>query len=417
MQTNDTHRTLDHVRSLLGPVAETIAGLPNGDYLDVPDLLSSARDVQRLVDAVVTEVIRLSSRGEAPLPAESLLGGSGTVPRSQVHAEIERARVADDFPIVAQHHRSGSAHTANVDVLARITRSMNREDLAAMCEHDQALADAAARLSEESFRKRVSRLRDKIRSDAGNTAAQQAIDDSFARIAPNKERSSYQLHGSFDPIRGAGIKAALARETKFLTDHPELCRGMTPAQVAAQAFHDLVLRGDSVDRNATARPSVRIHVLADRDTMIKGSHDDSIVETLDGLPIGPATLGRLCCEATMRRVDTAPDGNVHVSRAARSPSEAQRVALRALYPSCPISGAGWESIEIHHVIFFNESKRTVLDELVPVSRRWHHLIHDGGWKLEMDPDRTLRLSQPDGTLFKVIAPPVPINQSDHTLAA
>ncbi len=71
---------------------------------------------------------------------------------------------------------------------------------------------------------------------------------------------------------------------------------------------------------------------------------------------------------------------------------------------------------VEHV-FFRQSKRTVLSELVPISRRWHHLIHDDGWTLEMDPDRTLHLSQPDGTLFKTIAPPTPINQKDHDLAA
>jgi len=410
MQTDDALKALAEARSALAPVARSLATAPSSDdEAATSAVLTAVREVQRLVEGVVTEILRLSARGDAPLPAESLLGGSGTVPRSQVHAEVARARVADDFPALAESHRNGQAHTGNIDVLARITRAMSKDELAAMVQHDEALADAARRLGDESFRKRVSRLRDKIRADAGNTAAQQAVDDSFAHVAPNRERSSFQLHGSFDPIRGAGIKAALAREAKFLTEHPELCRGMTPAQVAAQALHDLVLRGDGADRAGAPRPSIRIHVLADRDTMVSGPYDNSIAETFDGLPIGPATLGRLCCEATMRRIDTAPDGEVHVSRIARSPSETQRVALRALYPVCPISGAGWESIEIHHVIFFNESRRTVLDELVPISRRWHHLIHDGGWKLEMGADRTLRLSRPDGTLFQVIPPPVPIN--------
>ncbi len=417
MQTTAVSNSLIEVRSVLTPVAGALASIPTGDESDAGALLAATREIQRLLDGVITEIIRLSARCEAPLPAESLLGGSGTVPRSQIHAEIERARVAAAFPALAESHRTGRAHTGNIDVLARITRSMSNDELAAMRLHDQALADAAHRLGEESFRKRVSRLRDKIRTDAGDTAAQQAIEDSFARVTPNKERSSYQLHGNYDPIRGAAIKAAIAREAKFLADHPELCRDMNPAQIAAQAFHDLVLRGDSVDRASVPRPSVRIHVLADRDTLATGAHDNSIAETFDGLPIGPAVLGRLCCEATMRRIDTTPDGQVHVSRTARSPSETQRVALRALYPSCPISGVGWESVEIHHVIFFNESKRTVLSELVPISRRWHHLIHDGGWKLEMEADRTLRVSRPDGTLFQVIAPPVPINQADHTLAA
>lgn len=417
MQTNDLLSALRQAQESLAPVPRSLAVAAPSSEPTVTTLLGAARELQRLVDAAITEIIRLSGRCDAPLPAESLLRDSGGVPRSQVDAEIERARIVNHFPLLAKSYRSGQAHTGNVDVLARITRSMTSDELAAMVEHDLAVTEAAQRLGDESFRKRVSRLRDKIRADAGSTAAQQAVDDSFARITPNKERSSVQLRGSFDPVRGAGLKAALAREAKYLSDHPELCRGLTPAQIAAQALHDLVLRGDSVDRAIAARPSVRIHVLADRDTLATGPHHNSIAETFDGLPIGPATLGRLCCDATLDRIDTAADAQVHVSRSSRSVSEAQRVALRALYPCCPITGTGWESIEIHHVIFFSESKHTVLSELVPISRRFHHLIHDDGWKLEMDADRTIRVSQPDGTLFKVVAPPTPINQLDHALAA
>ncbi len=293
---------------------------------------------------------------------------------------------------------------------------MSPLDLAALGDHDAAWRRRRP-TGEESFRKRVSRLRDKIRQDGGSTAAQQVEEDSFARITPTAGRDRYRLHGAFDPLRGAGIKAAIAREVAHLADDPELSRGMDGAQLSAQALHDLILRGDSVDRSDVPRASVRVHVLCDRDTLAAGQHEHTIAETLDGLPIGVGALGRLCCEATMRRVETAPDGGVTVSRASRSPSEAQRIALRSLYPVCPISGSGWESIEIHHTVFFGTSKRTVLSELVPISRRWHHLIHDGGWKLAMDPDRTLRLSRPDGTLERVIAPPVPINQADHQLAA
>ncbi len=379
-------------------------------------MLGAARHIQRLLDGVIAEITRCAVK-ESAVPVDTLLAADGTVPRTQVQAEIERTRVTEAFPSVASAWRRGAAYTSNVDVLARVTRSMSPDEIAALTEHDDTLAEAGGRLGEESFRKRVSRLRDKIRADGGTTAAEQAIDDSFARIAPNRERASYRLQGQFDPIRGASVKAAVARESKYLADHPELCRGMDAAQIAAQALHDLVLRGDSIDRTSVPRASVRIHVLSDRDTLLTGAHDQSIAETFEGLPIGTATLGRLCCESSMRAVDTAPDSQVNVSRATRSPSEAQRIALRALYETCPISGAGWESIEIHHVIFHRESGRTVLDELVPISRRWHHLVHDAGWTLEMDADRTLRLSRPDGTLDRVIAPPVPINRIDHDLAA
>ncbi len=339
------------------------------------------------------------------------------MPRHQVRTEIERARIAEEFPAIASGMSAGGTPTINVDVLARVTSSMNEAERESFQEHDDSLADAANRLSEESFRKRVNRLRDKIRLDGGTTAAAQVVENSYVRVSPNLERNGYRVNGLIDPLRGAAIKAAIEREARCLAEDRALSEGMTPPQLAAQALHDLVLRGDSMDRTSVPRANVRVNVLTDRTTLASGPHEATIAETEEGLPIGAGAIGRLCCDSTIRRIDTTPDGDVHVSRASRSPSEAQRMALRALYPCCPISGAGWESIEIHHVIFFGESRRTVLSELVPVSRRWHHLIHDEGWILAMDEDRTLHLSRPDGTPFRTIAPPTAINRRDHELAA
>ena len=397
---------LDSVQRVRGPKG-----------VDAEALIPAAREVQRLTESLIAELVRSAASNGTSAPLETLLGGNGTVPRNQTRAEIERARVLDDYHAVAERWAAGGTPTANVDVLARITAPLSKTEAEAFREHEADLADAASRLGEESFRKRASRLRDKIRLDGGTTAAKQVADDSFVRLSPTADRNAYRIGGFIDPLRGAAIKAAIEREAKCLADDPALSEGMTPAQLSAQALHDLVLRGDSMDRASIPRANVRLNVLCDRDTLATGPHTDTIAETLEGLSVGAGAISRLCCYSTLRRIDTAPDGNVHVSRTSRAPSEAQRLALRALYPACPISGAGWESIEIHHVVFFSESKRTVLSELVPVSRRWHHLIHDEGWTLEMDADRTLRLSRPDGTPFRTIAPPVPINQHDHELAA
>ncbi len=53
---------------------------------------------------------------------------------------------------------------------------------------------------------------------------------------------------------------------------------------------------------------------------------------------------------------------------------------------------------------------TILANLVPISSRWHHRIHDLGWQLTMRPDRTLELRTPDGTLHRIIPPPAPITR-------
>ncbi len=184
-----------------------------------------------------------------------------------------------------------------------------------------------------------------------------------------------------------------------------------------QAAHDLIVRGSGVDPEVfSSRPTVSVNVLSDRDTLATGPHARTIAETFDGQSLAPAAIGRLCCDATIRRLDTAPDIRVHAARASRTATSEQRATLRTLYSTCPISDAPWSQIEVHHVIEWDDGGKTQLSNLVPISSRWHHLIHEGQWTLRMDPDRTLHLSRPDGTHHRTIGPPLPINHT-HELAA
>ncbi len=405
-------------------LAETVTSeAPAASVVD--DLLGEVRLLQRraagVVTALTTVALANQRAGTGPI-AEEVLGGGGTVGRADARGEVERARVASQFPAVGEGIAEGAVHTGNVDVLARLTSRMTDDEIDVLAKQDTRITDAAARLSEDSFRKRVQRMRDKLRDDHGKTAAEQAVADSFARVSLAKDRSSYRLAGELDPLRGAAVQAALGREYRWLSKQPELLGDMDADQAMAQALHDLILRGDSVDRETgSTRANVSMLVLTDRQTLEAGPHAETVAETDDGATLDPATVGRLCCDAGLRRLDVLPDAKAHVSHSGRTASPSQRAALRAMYSGCPISAAPWSQCEVHHTIFYNESGRTVLSELVPISKRWHHLVHEGGWILTMDTDRTLTLSQPDGTVHRTIpysqAHRPTGSQPDHVLAA
>ena len=393
------------------------------DAAAVEHLLAEVRVLQRRTVGVLVALSKAAlaneREGRGPV-VEEVLGAGGTVGRSEARTEIERARLGERFPEVASGLTAGSVHTGNVDVLARMTAGMSDNDVAVLSGRDSDIADAASRLGEDSFRKRLQRMRDKVHQDNGATAAQQAIDDSFARVSLTRDRSTYRLSGQLDPLRGSAVQAALAREYRWLSSQPELVAGFngdqtprqtpdqTPDQTSdqrmAQAIHDLIMRGDSISRHTgSTRPNVSVVVLTDRQTMESGPHDRTVAETEDGTRLDPVTVGRLCCDAGLRRLDVLPDASVHVSHSGRTATPAQKAALRAMYEGCPISGAPWSQCEVHHVVFYRDSGRTTLSELVPISRRWHHLVHEGGWTLTMDADRTLILSRPDGTTHRRIA--------------
>ena len=59
----------------------------------------------------------------------------------------------------------------------------------------------------------------------------------------------------------------------------------------------------------------------------------------------------------------------------------------------------FEDCQMHHVVPFDPDGLTDLDNLAPVCSEHHHLVHEGGWKLILTPDRVATWTRPDGTTF------------------
>ena len=378
---------------------------------ELGELVAGVRRAERLCSAALVRLslaARDHSRNGRCAPPETMLQADGAVTSSHAMRDVARARTASMFPVVGKAVAAGAAFGENVDILARTTDMMTEAEIEALQASDSVLADAAGRLRADSFRKRVQRLRDKIRGDAGETAAQQAQAQTRASVSPSRDNLTYRLSAVFNALEGEAVSNAHRAEVRRLSRDLGTDHGYNPDELSAKALAALVVRGSktqSMGENNT--PHVSVGVLVDRDTLTSGPHDGSIAETTNGIPISPGTISRLCCDATIRRINCSADANVAVSRSSRT-ATAQRAALRALYESCPISGASWAHIEIHHVEFVDHGGETILENLVPISTRWHHLIHDQGWRLEMDADRTLRLYRPDRIVHKTVAPPVPV---------
>ena len=144
---------------------------------ELDELVAGVRRAERLCSAVLVRLAhaaRAHSRNGRCAPPETLLQADGAVTSSHALRDVARARVASTFPAVGAAIGAGAAFGENVDILARTTDMMTEAEIEALRASDAVLADAASRLGAESFRKRVQRMRDKIRGDAGQTASQQA---------------------------------------------------------------------------------------------------------------------------------------------------------------------------------------------------------------------------------------------------
>jgi hypothetical protein len=101
--------------------------------------------------------------------------------------------------------------------------------------------------------------------------------------------------------------------------------------------------------------------------------------------------------------DVPFDGALEVDDAAIHVSEetSTRLACDAAVVRCSA-----RRCDAHHIEHWVDGGPTSLDNLVLLCRRHHRLVHEGGFTVGRQPDRTVAFFYPDGTRF-VVAPPQP----------
>ena len=132
-------------------------------------------------------------------------------------------------------------------------------------------------------------------------------------------------------------------------------------------------------------------------------------ETADGAVLRPASVRRLLCQGRVTPIITGADGTaVDAGRTIRHANRRQRRALRAMYRCCAFGDCdvAFDRCEIHHLLPWELGGPTDLANLIPLCSRHHHVVHDGGWRLELDDDRLLTIVQPDGAVFARCRPDI-----------
>jgi len=123
-------------------------------------------------------------------------------------------------------------------------------------------------------------------------------------------------------------------------------------------------------------------------------------ETAEGRPVPILELRRLACNAhILPAILDGGDVVLNLGQRQRLASPDQRLALAVMYLTCGFPGCcvPVRHTEAHHVIdFTRQLGPTDLANLLPLCSRHHHLVHEGGWRLELRADRSVRITRPDG---------------------
>ncbi len=323
-----------------------------------------------------------------------------TVSARQARLEVRRAEIAHRFPGFGAAVARGSVSVEHLDVLYWAVDPLSAEVVALLLERSVHLVAKAERHPPRQFAKVLRALIDTLCSVAADelAGAQRAASELlFWRSADGMGH----FRGTLDPERFNLLVNEVEAKASAMVRAAER-DGLTlprSANLNATALIALVTRPDS-GGGSDRRPL--IHLLVDAKTVTDGPHEETVCETVDGDPVPLTLLGQYAYRAVIQAVVLGDDGlPLHVGRQYRSATSAQWAALTSLYCHCGWPGCDQpiSRCQAHHLRFWEDGGPTDFDNLVPLCRHHHAMVHHGGWQLRLGAGRRLHVTSPNGELF------------------
>jgi hypothetical protein len=379
--------------------------------LDSSGVAAGFRELERLKGFVAETEHALARRANmlaaagSGAPAGDLIERAGHCSPREAQRTSRRAEVLGSLPSMSAQLGKGHIGAEHADAVAAVAGRLDDTDRTTLLSLDDDLARTAAASTPAQFRRFMGRLADQLAADRGVERAVRQRAAMTLSKGINDDTGMYWLRGEFDPETGARLFRAIDAEVAALAKRQTADDPADRQQLAARA---LVMLATSTNRSR--RPGhVELLALVDLDTLTTGLRDASVCELHDGTEVPVATMRRLACDAHIIPVVLNGDGvPLDVGRSRRRATDDQRRALRTLYRTCGVGDCDvpFDRCEIHHLDEWDAHHgETNLDRLIPACSRHHHLAHEGGWHLELDPaTRELAVTLPDGTIHRRCRP-------------
>ena len=350
--------------------------------LDAQMLEANARMISLMHDPVTPTFV---------IPERELVAHGGLTSR-EAREVVSRGLVTEAAPEMGAVLAAGNTTAAHVDALGRGLKIAGDERDAFMA-HLPELVEASTTMSASEFSHLVTETAKSVVTDDGLSTFERQKRETFFKMR-NEADGCLSVSGKFDPISASILKSKIGRfvEAMFHAGDKEVPVEVMPwiepnDHRQAQALIALVNGASDTASDVTARAEIVVHV--DLETLQHGFRAGGTCRTALGADLPVETVRRLACEAEVLPV--VLDGRsvpIDVGRSKRLATVHQRRALEAIYPTCAISDCEviFDHCNVHHIDYWEKGGSTDLNNMVPLCSRHHHAAHEGGWKLELDPE-------------------------------
>jgi hypothetical protein len=350
--------------------------------LDAQMLEANARMISLMHDPVAPTFV---------IPERELVAHGGLTSR-EAREVVSRGLVTEVAPEMASVLAAGDTTAAHVDALGRGLKIAGAEREAFMA-HLPELIEASTTMTASEFSHLVTETAKSVVTDDGLSTFERQKRETFLKMR-NEADGCLSVSGKFDPISASILKSKIGRlvENMFHSGDKEVPVEVMPwiepnDHRQAQALIALVNGASESVSDVPARAEIVVQV--DLETLKSGLHAGGTCRTALGADLPVETVRRLACEAEILPV--VLDGRsvpIDVGRSKRLATIHQRRALEAIHPTCAIPDCEviFDHCNVHHIDYWENGGATDLNNMVPLCSRHHHAAHEGGWKLQLDPE-------------------------------
>lgn len=416
---------VDTIAGMLVAGRDALAALNDDDLRDRMDALNRLEGLTTTALATTTRALSVAgvpSQDGAPTPA-AWLQTNGNRSTRDANRLARLATDLDDLPLTRQLLADGHISAEAADVIIHAARDAT---LGSPAEVDRQLARVARTHEPAALRAEVKRRIQQATGDEmeNNERRQRARrrmslthqDDGMWQLyglLPNESgdrlRTLFNVFDLPDPAQtppevrrrpGQRLADALDAAVSMALDHADL-----PATGGVTRPHVSVIMNAETFAADLTDPDTSQHGTQDghhgsesgqhgTDTERPVPPDHPIWASLPpaelgwGGQISPQAARRICCDAAIARLVAADSRILDVGRTTRVWSSAQRRAINARDRGCrgPNCNRPIAWTQIHHLRWWRHGGPTDQDNGLALCHHCHHLVHDNGWHVTLDPD-------------------------------
>ncbi|MDX6253924.1 MAG: hypothetical protein QOJ11_258 [Frankiales bacterium] len=375
-------------------------------------LMSLRREVDaRLLDRIAAVDEQGLAAADGFPSTASWVRGFANLDRGQAAGIVGAARLAERMPALGGVLAQGKIGVEHLQAVASGAAHVPAEELA---KSDTTLANLAPHVRPSDMRQAAKVIQARVDADSVDQDAAYLHESRRLTLAKTFG-DAYHLEGLLEPEAGAALAAALeplmARRGEEDTRNPAQRRADALIELTGAALRAASLPDCGGDRPRltflvrTGAPSL-LPALGDLAGAVTGRGSGALFSGSQvgvsafgdpdnmGLLIGTTgllpfeTIARIGCDADINVATVNELGEIlNFDRTRRDPSPAQRRALVLRDQGCVFPGCDRPPAlcQVHHLIWWIRGGKTNLDNLALICEYHHHLLHEGGWRIERVP--------------------------------